>query len=105
MQRRRRSLGIGGQARGYDAQPICPGQEVGTGFDNLRVSFLPFATAPASVVALPSIIFRAPTMSRKSLARPDSIAGSRTRSVARAKASAVTGLPSEKRASLRIVNV
>ena len=72
-------------------------------FVSLRVSVLPLATAPASVVALPSSIFCAPTMSAEHRApHGDSIAGSRMRSSACAKARAVTREPSEKRASFRI---
>jgi hypothetical protein len=68
------------------------------------VSVLPLATTPRAVGALPSSTSCAPTMVSQSPTSP-SISGSRMRSSARANVRAVTGFPSENRASLRIVNV
>ena len=97
--------GSTGRLGGTAHKPVVRKRKSGTRLVRRRVSVLPLATAPASVVALPSSIFCAPTMSEKSGANGDSMAGVRMRSSACAKARAVTGLPSEKRASLRTVKV
>ena len=69
------------------------------------VTVRPFAVTPASEVALPDAILRAPTTSSNRYARPDCSAGVRIRSRECFTSAAVTGCPVEKRADRLTRNV
>ena len=94
---------FGGTAQKYGS--VRRAGKSGAGCVSRIVSVRPRATTPRAEGARPASTSAAPTMSRVCIAPGECIPGSSVRLIARAKASARTGLPSLKRKPVRSVNL